>query len=127
MCTEVTVRVACVLLGWVVLGGTTGGCELQGDMRVRTSGSGHPCNDYDRWGIGRRGTADSENVMFSVRQNIERILAGKTTYKSYFPNSSGDDLTLEQITNFSGHPEHVEYVDKKADKKDGKKQDDKKD
>ncbi|KIW14990.1 hypothetical protein PV08_07777 [Exophiala spinifera] len=51
---------------------------------------------------------ESENVMFSVRQNLLALLNGETTFKSYFPNPSGDELTMEQITAFRGHPEYMD-------------------
>ncbi|KIW12762.1 hypothetical protein PV08_07948 [Exophiala spinifera] len=50
----------------------------------------------------------SENVMFSVRQNLQPLLNGESVFKSNFPNPSGDELTLEQITSFKGH---IEYLD----------------
>ncbi|KAK5452078.1 hypothetical protein LTS15_007801 [Exophiala xenobiotica] len=57
--------------------------------------------------------AESENVMFSVRQNIQRLLEGEKTFKSFFPNPSGDELTMEQITNVKGYPDYVEPPKKK--------------
>lgn len=66
----------------------------------RGSDIGHVPTVEDIWEESR-----SENVMFSVRQNILRLLRGEMTFKSYFPNPSGDFLTLEQITGARGHPE----------------------
>ncbi|KAK6387240.1 hypothetical protein LTS17_000507 [Exophiala oligosperma] len=60
--------------------------------------------------------SESENVMFSVRQNMRRILDGATTFKSYFKNPAGDDLTLEQISAARGHPEYVDEEVKKETK-----------
>jgi hypothetical protein len=61
----------------------------------------------------------SENVMFSARQNLLRLINGETTYKSFFPNPSGDELTLEQITRFGGH---AEYMDPPTPPEDGIKE-----
>jgi len=52
-------------------------------------------------------TANSETLVFSVHQNIQRILDGETTHQSYFPNPMGDLMTLEQIGSGRGHPEWV--------------------
>jgi hypothetical protein len=46
--------------------------------------------------------------MFSIRQNIKRILSGEITFKSYFPNPAGDLLSLKQITDFHGYPDSGE-------------------
>ena len=58
---------------------------------------------------GKGTDAESKNVMFSVLQNVERILDGQTTFKSYFPNPSGDLLTMDQITDFHGYPDDVKH------------------
>lgn len=49
---------------------------------------------------------ETENVMFSVRQNVKALLNNEKTFKSYFKNPSGDQLTLEEITRARGHPEY---------------------
>ena len=50
----------------------------------------------------------TENVMFSVRTNLQRLLNSETVFQSFFPNPSGDALTLEEITRAKGHPEHID-------------------
>ncbi|KIW54944.1 hypothetical protein PV05_07264 [Exophiala xenobiotica] len=56
----------------------------------------------------------TENLMFSVRHNIRRILNGETTFHSFFSNPSGDLLTLGEITRARGHPETLKPRPKKA-------------
>lgn len=67
-------------------------------------------------------SSDSENLMFSVRQNIQRILNGKNTYKSFFANPAGDYLTMDQITDVKGYADYIPPEDSGA-KVDDKKTD----
>ncbi|KAK5266763.1 hypothetical protein LTR99_007375 [Exophiala xenobiotica] len=58
---------------------------------------------------GEGSPAESKNVMFSVLQNVGRILDGESTFKSCFPNPSGHLLTMEQITDFHGYPDDIKH------------------
>jgi hypothetical protein len=47
----------------------------------------------------------TQNLVFSARMNLDRLLTGQTTFKSQFPNISGEKMTIEDIGGASGHPE----------------------
>jgi GR25 family glycosyltransferase involved in LPS biosynthesis len=78
----------------------------------RATGPGSNARSSDiNWKVDKEVFSDkpqSENVMFSVRQNVKAILNHEMTFKSFFKNPSGDQLTLEQITAARGHPEWVD-------------------
>jgi hypothetical protein len=50
-------------------------------------------------------TGYTENLVFSARMNIDRLLTGQTTFKSEFPDFSGENMTIKDIGGASGHLE----------------------
>jgi GR25 family glycosyltransferase involved in LPS biosynthesis len=66
-------------------------------------------NDDQRGQIHENGY--SERVVFSTRQNIDRLLQGETTFKSQYPEATGPEMSIEEIGRAVGHPEWIELPD----------------
>lgn len=84
-------------------------------------GVSKPAGDTSRWSDvnhindDQRGQIDengySERVVFSTRQNIDRLLQGETSFKSQFPEATGPEMSIEEIGRAVGHPEWIELPD----------------
>ena len=51
----------------------------------------------------------TQGLMFSARQNMDRLLTGQTTFMSEYPEWTGEEMTLEDIGSARGHPEEVSW------------------
>jgi GR25 family glycosyltransferase involved in LPS biosynthesis len=50
-----------------------------------------------------RKKAITEGVVFSTRLNIKRMLSGQTEFESFYPNSTGPTMEIDQIRSAQGH------------------------
>ena len=72
----------------------------------RPAGSSSSHSDIETYdGIAEEGTANG--LMFSTRMNIDRLLKSETTFKSSFPDVTGEEMSIEDITSAVGHHEVV--------------------
>ena len=59
--------------------------------------------DESQSGIEERDS--SENIVFSTRMNIDNLLAGRNVFESQFPETTGAEMHMEDISRAIGHPE----------------------
>ncbi|THY59296.1 hypothetical protein D6C90_10490 [Aureobasidium pullulans] len=52
----------------------------------------------------------SEGLVFSVHQNINRLIAGEAEFKSQFPDDTGEIMHFDRISAATGHGEIVDTV-----------------
>ena len=72
----------------------------------RPAGNSSSHSDIETYdGIAEEGTANG--LMFSTRMNIDRLLKSETTFKSSFPDVTGEEMSIEDITSAVGHHEIV--------------------
>jgi hypothetical protein len=50
----------------------------------------------------------SEHLVFPVRQNIDRLLAGRLEFHSQFPDSTGETMHIDDIMAATGHGEMID-------------------
>jgi hypothetical protein len=50
----------------------------------------------------------SDHLVFSVRQNIDRLLAGQMEFQSEFPDSTGEFMHVDDIMAATGHGEMID-------------------
>ena len=73
----------------------------------RPAGNTSQYSDIENYdGIAEEGIANG--LMFSTRMNIDRLLKGEMTFKSSFPDVTGDDMSIDEITSAVGHYETVQ-------------------
>ena len=100
MCREKTFNFSCIAPFPTIIGTSTpaGKSNRGSDIRGGT--------DEDAW---IQEKSQSYRLVFPVRQNIERLLAGETVFESQFPDVTGQNVSFANITSAWGHPEWLEH------------------
>lgn len=101
MCREKTFNFSCISVFPTIVGTSTpaGNKDRVSDIHQGESEE----EQYDE-------ESHSWRLMFPVRQNIEQLLRGGTTFKSAFPDFTGEQMELSQIGSGVGHAEWLEEV-----------------
>lgn len=80
----------------------------------RPAGNTSQYGDIETYGgIAEEGQANG--LMFSTRVNIDRLLKGETSFKSSFPDVTGGEVDINEITIAVGHYETVQLNPKYQD------------
>jgi hypothetical protein len=80
----------------------------------RPAGNSSAWSDIESYSdIAEQGHADG--LAFSTRMNIDRLLEGKRTFRSSYPDVTGEEMTLEEITSAVGYEDYVKLNAKYAD------------
>jgi len=99
MCSSRSSELRCIAPFPAIVGVSRAAGSTDRDTDIQTNKKNNPTT---------RKTSKSVRVTFSTRQNIQRLIAGETTFQSLYPNITGDLRSLEDIGSAVGHGELLE-------------------
>ncbi|KIW14988.1 hypothetical protein PV08_07775 [Exophiala spinifera] len=99
MCFRKTLNISCIAPFPTIIGVSKPAGSLERGSDIRDDES----NTHTEQGI--RPTSESERVVFSTRQNIERLITKQDTFESRYPDVTGQFMSLKDIGSAIGHGE----------------------